>query len=57
MGKCRMWKQENNIKTFPTRLHPMEGQQKEAQYSGWLKGTTGKESEENDVVSKGNRDV
>ena len=38
-------------------MTPMEGQQKEIQYPGWHKGTTGKElwSGENDEVSYGNR--
>ena len=38
-----------------TRLPPTEGQQKEIQYSGWLKGITGKElcSGENDEIFKG----
>ena len=44
---------------MPTRLPPMEGQQKKIQYPGWHKNTTGKElwSGENDHVSEGNRDV
>ena len=51
--------QKLTIKQYPTRLLPMEGQQKEIHYPEWLKGTTGKElwSGEKDEVSKGNRDV
>ena len=33
---------ESNNKTLPTRLPPMVGQQKEMQYPGWYKDTTGK---------------
>ena len=42
MQKCNMWKPENNNKTLPTRLPPIEGQQKKIQYPGWNKETTGK---------------
>ena len=38
MQKCT-WKPENDNKTLPTRLHPME---KETQYSGWHKDTAEK---------------
>ena len=37
-----MWKPETNNKTLPTRLPLMEEQQKETQYPGWHKDTTGK---------------
>ena len=41
-------------KTLPTRLPPMEGQQKKIEYPGWHKNTTGKKlwSGENDEVSE-----
>ena len=41
------------------KLCLQDGQQKEIQYPGWHKNTTGKElcSGENDEDSKGNRDV
>ena len=32
LQKCSMWKINTNNKTLPTRLPPMEGQQKEIQY-------------------------
>ena len=57
--KCSLQRPVNNNKTLPTRLSPMEGQQKEIKYPGWHNGTTGKElwSGENDEVFEGNRDV
>ena len=41
-AKCRMLKPETDNKTLPTRLPPIEGQQKETQCLGWHKDTTGK---------------
>ena len=37
-----MWKPKTNNKTRPTRLPPMDGQQKQTQYPGWHKDTTKK---------------
>ena len=44
---------------MPTQLSPMEGQQKEIQYPGWHKDTTGKWlwSGENNEVPWGDNDV
>ena len=44
---------------MPTRLPPMEGQQKEIQYPGWHKDTTRKGlwSGKDDEVLLGDRDV
>ena len=38
MLKCSMLNPEPNNKTLPTRLSPVEEQQKEAQYSWTLQG-------------------
>ena len=53
-----MWKPETNNKTLSTSLPPIEGQQKETQYPGWHKDTTGKGlwSVEDNDVSYGNKD-
>ena len=53
MQKCSKWKPETDNKTLPKRLPPIGEQQKEIQYSGWHKDTTGKGlwSEEDDKVS------
>ena len=48
-----------NNKILPTRLPPMEGQQKKIQYPGWHKDTTRKGlwSEADDEISQGDRKV
>ena len=40
-----MWKPENNNKTLPTRLSPMEGQQKKYNSQGDLRALLGKSCE------------
>ena len=37
-----MWKSKSNNKTLPTKLPPMDEQQKETQYLGWHKDTARK---------------
>ena len=41
-GTVSMQKPNTNNKSLPTRLPPMEGQEKEIQYPGWHKDTTQK---------------
>ena len=54
-----MWKSETNNKRLPTRLPPIEEQQKEIQYPGWHKDTIGKGlwSGEDDEVPYGDKDI
>ena len=40
-----MWKPETNNKTLPTRLPPMEGQQKKHNIQGNIRTVLGKECE------------
>ena len=59
MRKFSMWKPEANSKTLPTRLHPVEGQQKKIQYPRYHKGTARKGfwNGEDNEVPWGNRDI
>ena len=53
------WWPETNTQTLPTRLPPMERQQKEPQYPGWHKNTTkkGMWNEDDNEVPWGDKDV